>query len=352
MGGRRDGGPRALVVGAGISGLTTAIALTRRGWRVEVHDRGRAPDMRGAALGIWPHAWRGLDAVDVARRLTDAFDYRSATIRSRTGRPLGYLPLQQIERRQGAPVRLVGRPLLMGALLEVAHEHDVPLVFDTPFDARTELAAYDVVVGADGINSKVRGLVDPREPRGLDATAWRGSCEGLVGGWGEIWGRGMFAGVTPAGQQRTNWYVPVDDRLAIETPGDLRAALADWPSEIVKAVSATEPEDVLRHRLHDLPALSTYVKERFALVGDAAHAMAPSLGQGACQAVADALCLADCLGDGQDITAALAAYDRRQRPAGERLVSRSRRLLQVQLSPTMAPVRDALLRAVRPVSPR
>jgi 2-polyprenyl-6-methoxyphenol hydroxylase-like FAD-dependent oxidoreductase len=346
------GAPSALVVGAGISGLTTAIALTRRGWRVEVHDRGRAPDTRGAALGIWPHAWRGLDTLGIAQRLADAFDYRSATIRSRTGRPLGHLPLQQIERRQGGPVRLVVRSLLMEALLAAAHEHEVSLVFDSAFEAHTEAAAYDVVVGADGINSRVRRLVAPAEPRGLGATAWRGSCDGLVGGWGEIWGTGMFAGVTPAGRQRTNWYVPIGDHLTVDTVEDLRAVLAGWPPEIVEAVSATEPDDILRHGLHDVPPLSTYVRDRFVLVGDAAHAMAPSLGQGACQAVVDALCLAECLAEGQDVPAALAAYDRRQRPAGERLVRRSRRLLQVQLSPRMAPVRDTLLRALSPVSPR
>ena len=262
--------PNALVVGAGISGLTAAIALTRRGWRVEVQDRGEGVDARGAALGTWPPAWRGLETIDVARRLTDAFAYRSATIRSPRGRLLGYLPLERIAARHGAPVRLVSRPALMQALVATIAELDVPMVFDTPFDAGADLSVYDVVLGADGISSKVRDLVSPAAPRSLGATAWRGSCEGLVGGWGEIWGSGMFAGVTPAGQQRTNWYVPVSDSFAIETPEDLLNALEGWPAEILKAVAATEPQDILRHGLSDLAPLPTYVRDRFALLGDAA----------------------------------------------------------------------------------
>ena len=99
-----------LVVGAGIGGLTAAVGLARAGWQVEVEDRGPGLDARGAALGIWPDAWRGLVSLGLAPRLTDAVDYEAATIRDREGSVIGHLPLGRIARTQGQPVRLVNRP--------------------------------------------------------------------------------------------------------------------------------------------------------------------------------------------------------------------------------------------------
>lgn len=347
---RRD---PVLVVGAGISGLTAAIGLARAGWPVQVEDRGPGLDARGAALGIWPDAWRGLQSLGLAQRLTDAFDYESATIRNHRGSVIGHLPLGRIARTQGEPVRLVNRPELVHALADAVADLGVPVCHDRPFDTGRDLDGYALVVGADGIHSTVRDLVTgPVAPRSLGATAWRGSCAGHLGRWGEIWGRGMFAGVTPAGRSRTNWYVPVSDRLSIDTPDALLEALAGWPAEIRAAVGATAPEHLLRHPLGDLPPLATYTRGDVVLVGDAAHAMAPSLGRGACQAIADALALTGAMEHTDDPAAALAAYDRTQRPAGTRLVRQSRAMLRVQLSPTLAPVRDALLRAVEPIAPR
>ena len=244
----------------------------------------------------------------------------------------------------------------MRALADAAAQHGVPISHGRPFDPDRDLDGYALVVGADGIHSRVRDLVTgPVRARSLGATAWRGSCDGHVGGWGEIWGRGMFAGVTPAGRARTNWYVPVADHLAITSCQDLLDALDGWPSQIREAVAATPPEHLLRHPLEDLPPVARYSRANLALVGDAAHAMAPSLGRGACQAIDDALALTDAL-DRTDRpgrrAAALAGYDRTQRPAGTRLVRRSRRLLRLQLSPRLAPLRDAVLRMVEPVSPR
>ena len=345
----------ALVVGAGISGMTTAIALRSAGWRVDLEDQGTRLDDRGAALGIWPHAWRGLTMLGVTDKIRDAFDYTSATIRSRQGNVMGHLPLASIERSQGAPVRLVLRPMLMQALLETLERDSGPeITFGSRFDPQRDTSTYDLVVGADGINSRVRGVVVPGAagPRRLGATAWRGACEGHLGGWGEIWGRGMFAGVTPAGHHRTNWYVAVADSLAVDSVDDLLRLLTGWPEEIREAVENTPTGSVLRHELLDLPPLGTFVRGRHVLVGDAAHAMAPSLGQGACQAIVDALELGRACDTHEDIGAALASYNMTQRRAGNRLVRRSRQLLRVQLSPRLAPMRNTVLQLARPLAPR
>jgi len=342
----------ALVVGAGVGGLTAAIALAARGWDVRVEDVRDTVDSRGAALGLWPAAWRGLEDVHVTPGLGDAQPYRAATIRSVDGRVMGHLPLGRIEKAAGAPVRLVTRPALMGELVSRARAAGVDLALGTAFGGADRVAGHDVVIGADGINSDVRrhvaGVVHPRS---LGAEVWRGSCDGTVAHSGEIWGRGMFAGVTPAGTGRTNWYVPVADSARVSTFADLQDRLAGWPPEIRDTVARTDPRALLRHPLQDLPPLPAYSRGRFVLVGDAAHAMAPSLGQGACQAVLDALALARLL-DEDDVVPALVRYDRLQRPVGERLVRRSRRLLALQLSPRWAPVRDLALRLTRPVSPR
>jgi 2-polyprenyl-6-methoxyphenol hydroxylase-like FAD-dependent oxidoreductase len=115
-------------------------------------------------------------------------------------------------------------------------------------------------------------------------------------------------------------------------------------------LSRTSPADVLRHEIWDLPPLRRYAGNGAALVGDAAHAMAPSLGQGACQAVLDAVTLVECLAGGPDVPAALRAYDRARRPTGTRFVRASRLLLQVQLADRGASARDRTARTLRPLA--
>src|SRR5690242_17029419 len=310
----------AIVLGAGIGGLACAVGLRTLGWQVEVRERQAAVDDRGAALGLWPEAQRGLERLGVARHLAgDWVPYRDAVVRRADGRTLAALPLARVEAREGRPIVLVNRRQVLHALLARLAELGVrPRFGVTATDVGTWSEVADLVVGADGIRSTVRPLVDPRAagPRDLGATAWRGSCPGTAAPYGETWGRGLVAGVTPGGRGRTNWYVAVSDRHPLDSFDAVRDAVRAWPSPIADVLARTDPAEVLRHRLLDLPPPARYAAGRFVLLGDAAHAMAPALGQGACQAVLDAVALADCLREQPAVDAALRTYDRRRRPVG------------------------------------
>jgi 2-polyprenyl-6-methoxyphenol hydroxylase-like FAD-dependent oxidoreductase len=321
---------------------------------VERHDR---VNTAGAALGLWPPAQAGLAALGVTERLSGAaVPYREALVRDPAGRVLAALPLDRIERRHGRPVLLVRRPALMEALLVTAGHCGIPSPeMGAPASVPELLAeGVDLVVGADGVSSVARRYVAPeaRPPRALGAVAWRGSCPGHVGRWGEVWGPGVLAGVTPAGPDATNWYVAVRDRVGILSFAALRSALSDWPEPLPEVLAKTDPADVLRHALHDLPGVPRYARGCVALVGDAAHAMAPSLGQGACQAVMDALALSRCVSDRVDVPAALADYNRVRRPTGRRFVRASRTLLAMQTAESPSSrLRDSLLATAWKVGP-
>lgn len=122
--------------------------------------------------------------------------------------------------------------------------------------------------------------------------------------------------------------------------------IGGWPDPIPALLAAVPEDRVLRHDVYDLPPLSTYVRGRAVLLGDAAHAMDPILGQGACQALEDAVTLADCLDATPDVDEAPARYDRLRRPRTLAIVRRSARLRAVaQWSwPPAAAVRDLAAR--------
>jgi 2-polyprenyl-6-methoxyphenol hydroxylase-like FAD-dependent oxidoreductase len=104
---------------------------------------------------------------------------------------------------------------------------------------------------------------------------------------------------------------------------EVRRRFADWPEPIPALLDAVPEDAVIRHDIYDLPLLPGYVRGRVALLGDAAHAMTPHLGQGACQAIEDAVVLAACLDETSDIGAALARYDELRRRRTQRIVRRS-----------------------------
>lgn len=332
----------AIVVGGGIGGLATAAALVNRGWRVSVLERAAAFEEVGAGLSVWSNALRALDALGVGDEVrARAMVETSAGIRRPSGRWLARTDTEELARRFG-PLVMIHRADLLEILrravptealrpgVEVVDVRAGASGAEVIHSAGADPA--DVVVGADGIRSTVRhaGWPDGPSPRYAGYTAWRwvASPEHRLTLGGETWGRGHRFGFAPLPDGRVYAFATANEPEGERTAGgelaELRRRFGGWHDPVGELLSATSDDLVMRHDVMELPPLDRYVSGRVALLGDAAHAMTPNLGQGACQALEDAVTLATALDAHASVSAALAAYDADRRPRTQWVARRSR----------------------------
>lgn len=332
----------AVIVGGGIGGLSTGLALKRAGWSVQVLERSPELQPIGAGLSLWPNAVRALRALG-AGEIVDSGGALEAgvSLRRADGSPIYGYEARAIEDRYGAPLVGVHRADLLEGLLRALGEDSVR------FGAGASRAGDgivllsdggeiegDLIVGADGLHSVVRehllGSADPRESgiasfRGV--VAWSGDVRA-----GEWWGPGSIAGMLPVGEGRVYWYVGYRGDSA-GGAAELAARAEDYGSPIPELIAATPEEDVLFHNLFDRDPPTRMAAGNVALVGDAAHPMLPFLGQGACCALEDAVALALAVEAGVDIESALAGYDADRVPRAKGLVKGSRAAARIALAP-------------------
>ncbi|UYM07044.1 FAD-dependent monooxygenase [Solicola gregarius] len=337
---------RIAVVGAGIGGLSVAALFGGTGGHVDVFERWPRIKAVGTGIGLWPNAVRVLDRIGVGGPLRAvAVPQPGGALRSADGRDLLTLRTTAMERGGGTGVLLISRERILNALVDAARTAGANLYLDAAPDVGRLADTYDVVVGADGISSTVRtelfGARDPRRRSGFWAV--RGTDERTLTPYGEFWGARQLFGVTPIENGATNWYAAMrTDRRP--TVGDLRDWYAGWPDPVGALLKSATDEAVLRHEVQHLwPVPKSFVHGNAVLVGDAAHAMPPNLGQGGAQALLDAACLVDEL-VGRSVPDALAEYDRRRRRTTRRYVAGSIAMANVALAGGRAArVRDRVL---------
>ncbi|GGO27884.1 FAD-dependent oxidoreductase [Micromonospora parathelypteridis] len=360
----------AVVVGAGIGGLSAALALHRRGWRVTVLERAAQPREVGAGLTLMANALRGLDALGLGPAVRRGGHAETpGGIRDRHGRWLSRVDGAEMTRQLGTTALGVHRATLHRTLrealpasslrtgAEVEHVESGPdrakVRYQGPAGPHTIDA--DLVVGADGLRSQVRAQLWPRHPAPVYAgsTAWRAAIAFPDPVPAAIsWGRGAEFGMVPLGDGQVYWYGALNAPPGGHAPDELaalRERFGDWHSPIPALLAATPPGVVLRNDIHHLAVpLPSYVRGRVALLGDAAHAMTPNLGQGAGQAIEDAVVLgAVCAGGAEEVPAALAAYDEQRRPRSQaiaRAAFNAGRYGQQLRNPLAVAVRDTALR--------
>ncbi|NIJ13752.1 2-polyprenyl-6-methoxyphenol hydroxylase-like FAD-dependent oxidoreductase [Saccharomonospora amisosensis] len=340
---------RAFIVGGGIGGLAAAIGLTRAGWQVTVHERAADLARSGTGLGIWPEAVAALDRLGIGDELRKrAKRQPPGSLRRPDGRVIATVDTKRLERRAGEPPYVIARAELLDLLYGALAEGTVRFGTEVTPGA---WHGFDLVVGADGAGSRVREALFGAEHRLRDTgfTAWRGVVPLDVERGAETWGIGEKFGYLPLGDGRTNFYAvlptparprPMEDELAT-----LRSRFGHWHDPIPRVLDRIEPDALLRHGLHYLhPPLPSYVSGNVALLGDAAHAMTPDLGQGACQSLIDGLILGESLAGTTDVHSGLRAYDRARRRPSQRIAAAARQLGRISVASRALVLRDAAVR--------
>jgi 2-polyprenyl-6-methoxyphenol hydroxylase-like FAD-dependent oxidoreductase len=306
--------PRVLVIGGGIGGLTAAVALHLRGLRVTVLERARSLEPVGAAISLAPNALRALDVIGIGGAIRDLAAWQGdGGLRTPRGHWLSRTDATAAAERFGGPLVLLHRATLISTLaaripsdtIRTTAEASLADPGDTGRPARVSTPDGDLeaelVVAADGIHSRVRRTLFPDHPGPVYSgfTTWRVMIPvpGVRVTPHETWGRGRIWGTHPLKDGRVYAYAAAVTPAGEHAPDDEKAELVrrfgDWHDPIPAVLAAARPEDVLRHDVHHIAEpLPAYHRGRVALVGDAAHAMPPTLGQGGNQAVEDAIVLA------------------------------------------------------------
>ncbi|MGV6840368.1 MAG: FAD-dependent monooxygenase [Planktomarina sp.] len=353
----------AIIIGGGIGGACAALALEDIGWRTTILEQAEALTEVGAGIQISPNGCKILSALGVLQDLEcHAFEAPAITLKIGTsGRQIFSMPMGQAARaRWGAPHLTVHRADLLRVLLDQVQGQictGKTVSVATPegkvrcADGSTHHG--DAVIAADGLHSLTRQMhFEPYAPRYTGNMAWRALVDGSrikgIDRQTTIW-----AG--PGRHAITNWirggqvlnFVGVVEKSMPNAAEDWNAqghksqALEDFASFVPELRGVIEAADTLNlWPLYDRAPLTRWTHGRIALLGDAAHAMLPSMAQGAVQAMEDAWMLAYHLHHTDDIPAALDAYAKARIPRATAVQKQSsRNLTQFHVS---GKVRQAL----------
>ncbi|MFT3775758.1 MAG: FAD-dependent monooxygenase [Minicystis sp.] len=357
MGSATRGKKTAIVIGCGIGGPVMAMALRRAGIEpvvYEAHD-GSAHDV-GSFLNTATNGLDALRAIGVdGEVLAGGFPTPRMVMWSYTGKRLGEVA-NGVPLEDGTVSITIKRGLLHRALRDEAVrrgiriEHgkrlvDAEMVSDkvvARFEDGTQ-ATGDLLIGADGIHSRVRRIVDPScpAPRYTGQLSIGGIARGTsvaptLDEYHMIFGKRAFFGysVPPSGE--AYWFAnvaseeaPTREALAAISPEEwkrrLRALFAKDAGPAIEMIDGTGHE-LAAYPIYDIPTVRIWHRDAMVLVGDAAHATSPSAGQGASLAIEDAVVLARCLRDMPDREQAFVAYERARRARVEKVVQYSRRV--------------------------
>lgn len=365
----------ALVIGGGIAGPVTALALRKAGIEPTVYEAyASTADGIGGTLTVAPN---GLDALriigaDEAVRAVGLPMARTVMADGR-GRRIGEFP--------GLPDLPPSQAMWRSELYRALHDHAVSQGIRIEYGKRLVgvehspagitarfadggTASGDVLIGADGIRSTVRTLIDPDAPGPDDVPLLNFGAVADIAVPAKpdatyfVFGRRAFLGYWVQPDGRTPWFgnLPHEKPMTLTQAREVPAS--EWLRRLREVYAEDVPgRDLLQHTSADglfvlgsieiMPKLPRWHRGRMVLVGDSAHAPSPSSGQGASLAIESAIQLARCLRDLPDVPSAFAAYERLRRPRVEKVAARA---AKTNNSKTFGPVAITLMSLLMPIA--
>lgn len=328
---------KAVIIGAGIGGLTAGLALHKAGYEVEVYDRVSQLRPAGAGISLWSNGVKVLNRLGLGDKISKIGGQMDRMQYVRCNQELlNEIDLYPLIETVGQRPYPVARTDLQQMLLDafpgevqlnskcIGVEQDGQSVTALFEDGRR--ATGDVLIAADGVRSVIRSYVlgTEVEPRYAGYVNWNGLVPvsedlGERNSWMIYVGEHKRASMMPVGNDR--FYFFFDVPLAKGTPSHaegIRAELAHyfkgWCQPVQNLIQRLDPEQTNRLEIHDVGPIDRFVRGRVALLGDAAHTMTPDLGQGGCQAMEDGEVLTRYL-----LTTSLGIEDALQRYERERV---------------------------------
>jgi 2-polyprenyl-6-methoxyphenol hydroxylase-like FAD-dependent oxidoreductase len=335
--------PSIGIIGGGIGGVAAALALRQVGIDAMVYEQAPQLTEVGAGMMLWPNATRvlrGLGLLPAVLAHSGSSDH--FLVRASNGDVLMNIALGEFE----VPAICMRRSDLLATLLSPLPAQSIRLghtlrkldqtseAVNLTFDCGT-VAKHDGVIGADGIRSRVRSQLFGRsEPIYRGYTVWRGVApyDGDAippGSNSETWGVGKRFGILKIGPARFTWYaaanVPPDHvDAAVGRKRELLAAFSGWHAPVADLIDATDDNEIRKNGAYDVVPLRRWGEGRVSLLGDAAHACTPNLGQGGGMALEDAAVLAKCFSQETSVVAALRRYENLRRQRTRHIQQRSR----------------------------
>ncbi|SMC65444.1 FAD-dependent monooxygenase [Moheibacter sediminis] len=319
------------IIGAGIGGLTVGIMLKKQGFEVEIYEAADSVRGIGAGIGLASNAIKALEYLGLDKEVISISNHlRDFTICDEKGKTILAADTERIKKNydtdnyaihradlhQFLSTKISSEKIHLNKKLKnfIQNKDEIKLEFE---DGTKQ--SVDFLIGADGVNSKVRQLLIPNsEPRFAGYWCWRATVdhnfEGLHKST-EVWGKNGRFGITPLKGNRIYWYACINSDMTDDVKNykldNLKKSFKDYFPFLKEVLNLTKEENLISTPIVDLAPIPQYSFGNVLLMGDAAHATTPNMGQGACMALEDVAVLQDELIK-NDINTAFINFEKRR----------------------------------------